>query len=482
LETIRDINAVSAGLEAMAEADKRVVVCCPKVSGEAARQSAIAHTGELLGDTTLRDATLRKHGAIVVYDPITLFETTLLVKGSPLSVSGSVAVAMQSGGNCTLFADALDDAGIPLSAFDADTMGNLSGLLPAFSDARNPLDVTGQAIFDHEIYCGCIDTLADDPDVGLIVLDVAPSRRDSGGSSGSAVNTILKHAAAVQRDIQKPVISVLATPLAYPTHTADLINEIGVTILHGHAAAAAAIQGLLSAPQTKPLQAYRGVKKPEISIIAGVLDEVEAAEIFVRYGIERPREGIASTPEEAAALAEEFGCKVVVKLVCASIPHKAREGLVALSNETPAEAKESAARIQARAEELGVDGSRLLVQVQCSPGPEFLIGVTIDPIYGPAMTVRPGGGGVSGASEFHPLPLHQGEAFHIAGQAAAQTSSRLSFTNLMALAKVVDIFSWLAVDLSDRLLEIEANPIIISGGRAVAVDALAVATDKIGEA
>jgi hypothetical protein len=46
----------------------------------------------------------------------------------------------------------------------------------------------------------------------------------------------------------------------------------------------------------------------------------------------------------------------------------------------------------------------------------------------------------------------------------------------------VDLFSWLAVDLSDRLLEIEANPIIISGGRAVAVDALAVATDKIGEA
>jgi acyl-CoA synthetase (NDP forming) len=482
METIRDIKAVSIGLEAMVAADKRVVVCCPKVSGEAARQSAIAHTGELLGDTTLRDATLRKLGAIVVYDPITLFETALLVEGSPHSVSGNVAVAMQSGGNCTLFADALDEAGITLAGFGGETMDSLSDLLPAFSEPRNPLDVTGQAIFDHEIYCGCIDTLADDPEVGMIVIDVAPSRRDSDGASGSAVNTILQHAAAVQRDIDKPVISVLATPLAYPTHTADLINEFGVTILHGHATAAAAIQGLLSAPQTQPLEAYRGVKKPEISITAGVLDEVEAAEIFVRYGIERPREDIASTPEEAAALAEEFGCKVVVKLVCASIPHKAREGLVELGNETPEEAKEAAARIQARAEELGVDGSRLLVQVQSSAGPEFLIGVTVDPFYGPAMTVRPGGGDVSGASEFYPLPLHQGEAFHIAGEAAAQTSSRISFTNLMALAKVVDLFSWLAVDLSDRLLEIEANPIIISGGRAVAVDALAVATDKIGEA
>jgi acyl-CoA synthetase (NDP forming) len=481
LETIRDIGAISSGLDAMANAEKRVVVCCPRVSGEAACQSAIAHTGELLGDTMLRDASLRRLGAIVVHDPVTLFETALLLECAPHSVSGKVAAAMQSGGNCVLFANALDEAGIALSGFSAKTSNKLAGLLPAFTQPRNPLDVTGQAIFDHEIYCGAIDAFADDPDVGVIVIDVAPSRRNSDGSSGSSVAAILKHAGAVQRESRKPVISVLATPLSYPEQTVASITEYGVTILHGHGPSATAIAGLFDASAVRPREAVRTVEAPQISFATGVLDEMQAAEIFVSYGIERPREAGASTPEEAAALAEEFGSKVVVKLVCASIPHKAREGLVKLSLETPAEAREAAKQIQDRARELGVDENRLLVQAQSNPGTEFLIGMTVDPNFGPAMTVRPGGGDVSGASEFRLLPLHHGEAGELARHAAAQNSGRPSPSDLQALIEVVDRFSWLAVDLSDRLLEIEANPIIISDGRAVAVDALAVATDETGE-
>jgi hypothetical protein len=50
-----------------------------------------------------------------------------------------------------------------------------------------------------------------------------------------------------------------------------------------------------------------------------------------------------------------------------------------------------------------------------------------------------------------------------------------------ALTGAVERLSWLAVDLSEQLLEIEANPIIITGGRAIAVDALAVAHDESGE-
>jgi len=481
LEAIRDFSALASGLEVMANAGKRVVVCCPRVLGEAACQSVVAHTGELLGDTTLRDASLRRLGAIVVHDPVALFETALLLESAPHRVSGNVAAAMQSGGNCVLLADALDDAGVALSGFSAETSNRLAGLLPAFTEPRNPLDVTGQAIFDHEIYCGAIDAFAQDPDVGVIVIDVAPSRRSPDGSSGSALARILKHAGAVQRESRKPVVSVLATPLAYPAQTAASIAEYGVTVLHGHGPSATAIAGLLDVSAVRPREATRTVEAPEISFAAGVLDETQAAEIFVSYGIERPREAIASTPDEAAELAEGLGGNVVVKLVCASIPHKAREGLVKLALETPAKVREAASQIQERARELEVDGSRLLVQAQLEPGAEFLIGVTVDPDFGPAMTVRPGGGGVSGATEFRLLPLQHGEAGDFARHAAALSSRRLSRADMLALIDVVDRFSWLAVDLADRLLEIEANPIIVSGGRAVAVDALAVAGDETGE-
>ncbi len=213
----------------------------------------------------------------------------------------------------------------------------------------------------------------------------------------------------------------------------------------------------------------------------GVLDEVQAAEIFTRYGIERPREAVSEDPAQAAEVARDLDCRIVVKLVCAEVPHKAREGLVKLDLDSPAEVKAAAQEVQDRAREMGVDATRLLVQEQLAAGPEFLIGVTVDPIFGPAMTVRTGGGGVSGETVFNLLPLRQGEATSIASSAAADASIELTDSELKELIDVVECFAWLAEDLSDRILEIEANPIIITSGRAVAVDALAVAKDEIGE-
>jgi acyl-CoA synthetase (NDP forming) len=478
IEAIRDFEVLSKGFEALAQADKRVVVCCPRVTGEAAQASIIAHTGELLGDTTLRDAALRRLGAAVVYDPIALFETALLLERAPRNCSGNVAVAMQSGGNCTLFADALDLAEVSIEKFRPETTEKLAETLPAYTEPRNPLDVTGQAIFETEIYSRAMRVLADDPDVGLIAIDVAPSRHNPESSERTE---ILKSAAEVQQSSGKPVVSVLATPLSYPERTVASFTEDSIAVLHGHAASAAAIGELFRCSRSALPVADRRVSRPEVVVSPGVMDETQAAEIFSAYGIERPREAVADTPERAAELAGEFDSRVVVKLVCAEIPHKAREGLVKLGLETPSDAEIAAKEVQSRAEELGVDASRLLVQEQLEAGPEYLIGISVDPLYGPAMTVRPGGGDVSGESAFHMLPLRRGEAAELASRAASKTSPGLSDADLRALTDVVDRISWLAVDLSEQLLEIEANPILITGGRAVAVDALAVAKDETGE-
>ncbi len=477
VETVRNVSRLERGLDAMAQAGKHVVVCCPRVAAEAVRRSMIAHTGELLDDTTLRDAFLRRRGAVVVHDPIVLFETALLLESSPARIRGTVAVAMQSGGNCTLFADALDDAEVTLGEFSRETTAALREILPDFTEPRNPLDVTGQAVFDSAIYCGTIDALAADPAVGMVVIDVAPSRRDP---DGSLLNVILKHAAEVQRSSGKPVISVLATPFSYPPRTATLLAEHGVTVLQGHAASAIAIAGLISISRQQRPTSKRSVDRPDISIPQGVLDETASARIFAAYDIERPRELVTDTAEQAADRAEQIGGRVVVKLVCAQVSHKAREGLVKLRLESPAEVEVAAQEVLDRARELGI-GSSLLVQEQLPAGTEFLVGVTVDPVYGPAITVRPGGGNVSGVSKFRMLPLRQGEAEDAAAEASAQASANLSKSELRALAGAVDRFSWIGFDLADRLLEIEANPVIITGGRAVAVDALAVTKDEKGE-
>ena len=442
IETIRDIGALARGLR------------CDGSRRQAGRHllpARCGRSGESRGDRPHRRTPRRHHLARCGASPARRhrrLRSGRAVRNRPaVGERAGPGAARESSrppcspvANCTLFADALNDARVPLEKFSAATMSKLSEILPDFSEPRNPLDVTGQAIFDTEIYCGAIDTLAADPEVGMIAIDVAPSRERPDDSD---LTTILAHAGKVQRESGKPVISVLATPLSYTGRTVEPIIKNSVAVLHGHGPAATAIAGLYEISRERLPIAERHAAKPRVSVAPGVLDEVQAAEIFTQYGIERPREAVVNNPKQAAEAARELDCRIVVKLVCAEVPHKAREGLVKLSLDSPVEVEIAAQKVQDRAREMGVDATRLLVQEQLAAGPEFLIGVTVDPVYGPAMTVRTGGGGVSGETVFNLLPLRQGEAASIASSAAADASIELTNSESKQLIDVVERFAWL---------------------------------------
>ncbi len=69
IETMRDVEGIDRGLDALRRAGKPVLICAPEGRSEAARRSIVAHTGALAGNTTLRDAWLRAQGVILVEDP-----------------------------------------------------------------------------------------------------------------------------------------------------------------------------------------------------------------------------------------------------------------------------------------------------------------------------------------------------------------------------------------------------------------------------
>ena len=79
IETMRDVEGIGAGLDALRAARKPVLICAPAGRSEAARRSIVAHTGALAGDTALRDAWLRGRGVVLVEDPVTMFEAAVLL-------------------------------------------------------------------------------------------------------------------------------------------------------------------------------------------------------------------------------------------------------------------------------------------------------------------------------------------------------------------------------------------------------------------
>jgi acyl-CoA synthetase (NDP forming) len=130
IETMRDVGGIGRGLDALRRAGKPVLICAPEGKSEAARRSIVAHTGALAGNTTLRDAWLRARGAVMVEDPVTMFEAALLLSKVKRLRAAGVAAALQSGGACTLFAEAAGAAGLDLPEFTATTKRTLAKALP----------------------------------------------------------------------------------------------------------------------------------------------------------------------------------------------------------------------------------------------------------------------------------------------------------------------------------------------------------------
>ena len=72
--------------------------------------------------------------------------------------TAGVAAALQSGGACTLFAEAAGAAGLPLPGVRArDEARAPARALPSFASQNNPLDVTGQAAVETDMFVGALD-------------------------------------------------------------------------------------------------------------------------------------------------------------------------------------------------------------------------------------------------------------------------------------------------------------------------------------
>ena len=112
-------------------------------------QTALAHTGALVGNDMVNDAAFRQLGIIRVGSLEELLITAGLL-GCTGRLSGRrFGVVTPSGGACDLLSDRAQDEGIEFPPFAPRTVERLRGLLPPFSTVQNPLDVTGYVVVDR---------------------------------------------------------------------------------------------------------------------------------------------------------------------------------------------------------------------------------------------------------------------------------------------------------------------------------------------
>ncbi|HZE45194.1 MAG TPA: acetate--CoA ligase family protein [Steroidobacteraceae bacterium] len=119
----------------------------------------------------------------------------------------------------------------------------------------------------------------------------------------------------------------------------------------------------------------------------------EARGVCEAYGITIPKEGVATSAEEAVKLASGIGFPVVMKIVSPQILHKTEAGGVIVGVKSAEQAKEAYATIVANARKYDAKAEILGVQIQqmLMGGQEVIIGAVTDPAFGKLVAFGLGG-------------------------------------------------------------------------------------------
>jgi acyl-CoA synthetase (NDP forming) len=210
--------------------------------------------------------------------------------------------------------------------------------------------------------------------------------------------------------------------------------------------------------------------------------EYAAKQVLAEYGIPVTQERLAATKDEALAAARAIGYPVAMKVQSPDISHKTEAKAVKLGVADDAALAAAYDEILANAKKYDAKAriEGVLVQEMVAGGIEAILGVTNDPLFGPAVMFGLGGifAEVLKDVAFRLAPVTKSAALdmirEIRGYPVLAGARGAPPADVEALAEAIVRLSALAVDLQNEVAELDVNPLVVfPQGRGVkAVDAL----------
>lgn len=490
MEQMRDPPRFARAMAAMHRAGKPVVVLKVGRSEKGAAASA-AHTGSLAGSADAYADFFRTTGAIAVDDLDEMAESiALMLSVRTLPRGEGLGMISVSGGETALLCDVADRTGITLPEPAEATKARLQAALPGFGTASNPLDATGNAVYDVSVYAACMEALAADPGISLVAVaqDCSPGLSKLGSGN---YRRIAEKVADVAARLDKPVVFFNPTAGGLHPTVIEPFAGTGVAVMQGTRASLLAIRRLFEYARalraTATLPAATGSADPawRARLATGApFSEREAKQFLAACGLPVTRESLATSRGEALAAAQALGYPVVLKIESADIAHKTEVGGVRVGLADPAAVaaayEEILASVANRAPHAVVAG--VLVQEMVSGGVEMIAGVTRCEPFG--MGIVTGSGGIlvelvkDAALALAPIDRDRARALiastkahtRLAGFRGAPPSDIESFAGLLAALSLV------AVHYGDLIEAIDLNPVaVLPAGHGVRVlDALVI--------
>ena len=469
VEDIRDAVAFRAALQRAAGAGKPVIAIKSGRSSAGAAAAA-SHTGALAGDDALYDACLRQHGALRVDSLSAMMDAARLFLYDSVPRGGRLAVLSVSGGAGVMIADECEALGLQMPAFADTTAQALRPVLPAFVQASNPVDLTGNVVQNTASISQALRAVAADPGVDAIVLFV--------GMMHSIADAFVDALVTTRRVIDRPILVIWigamdATVQALETARLPVYLDIPQAM---HALAAALRAQRLQADARAT--ALPALPAPSSRAVAGqTLSEWDGKQLLrAQQAVALPA-GVVVPTGQTRPPALGFAYPVAAKLQSAALLHKSDAGGVLLRIDSDAALAAALTRLHEVGRNLGVDVQGVMVEQMVAFDHELLLGLRRDARFGAVLTLARGGVEVEldadVVTRLLPLDAAQVEAM-LRGLRSARLFEGFRGRSPVDLPAVARRIATLCRWFSDqpRLQELEINPLALRGSEAWALDAL----------
>ncbi|HHX87050.1 MAG TPA: acetate--CoA ligase family protein [Firmicutes bacterium] len=465
--------------------ERRCLVTLLKVgrTGEGAAAAA-SHTGALVGEDRVYDGLFRQVGVVRADDVEQMNALIAFYAAGRIPAGKRIGIITISGGGGVVVADKCPQYGLEVVQLGEQTRSELQKIFPSYGITRNPVDITSQFLVQPDLFQQTIKLVMDDPlvDAGVYFYNLELP-------DPQAPRRIIES----YRAVQKPLF-IFCWPSGKEM-ALDAKRELiqaGIPVAEHISSGLWAIASLADwvaraeRYQPVPAAAVKAYGKQGANLILSrgcrSLTESTSKQILSAYGIPVTREITARCPGEAVQAARELGYPVALKVESADILHKTEAGGVALNLCREAEVERAFYEIMDRVKSYrpGARIEGVLVQEMLRPGLEVIVGVKQDPVFGPAVLFGLGGILVELLKDvaIRVAPLREQDAREM----LEEISGRLLLEGIRgepprdrrALVNILLRISELAVDLGDKIEEIDITPLLVyeEGAGAIAADAL----------
>jgi acetate---CoA ligase (ADP-forming) len=452
---------------------------------EQGQRAAASHTANLGGAMALYRAAFKQEGIIQVDDIQDVVDYGRAFLSGRLPRGNRLAIITISGGAGILMTDECVAGGMQLAELAPPTLDKLREFIPSFGSILNPVDVTAAIFDDLTLINRTMQTIIDDPGVDCVAMINASLQ-------GDLATTIAEEIVNVAKKTEKPVFLAWSARDVLAREAYALLDEARIPHYKSPVRCGRAMVAVSWYAEAKRRSEAQRNERPLViarpaarQALAGRTEDIaehEAKRILAEYGIAVTHELLATTPEEAVAFAKRIGYPVAIKIQSPDISHKTEAKAVRLdiAGEPELKAAYDEVLANARAYRKNVRIEGVLVQQMLKGGTEAILGVTNDPLFGPAVMF--GLGGIFAevlkdvAFRLAPVTISVAREMiaEIKGYPLLAGARGKPPADVDALADAIVKLSALAVDLKEHLAELDINPLfVMEKGKGVkAADAL----------